>query len=124
MGKWRRCDDCPRGFPSLTKLDGHRKKDHAFEVLSAHVRWLQGQLAALEAAVRRYRDARLHLESLVPIPPGARELLQRYVNDYDRWWGGGRTKLSVDLDRIPELRGYIEKAREKLRRATMMRPVP
>lgn len=124
MGKWRRCDDCKRGFPSLTKLDVHRKADHAFEVLSAHTKWLQGQLATLEAAVRRYWDAKLHLESLVPIPPGARELLQRYVNDYDCPWFGGRTKLASDQDRIPELHRSVEKAREKLRRATMMRPVP
>ena len=125
-GKWRRCDDCPRGFPSLVKLDQHRKTDHQFEVLTAYLKWVTAELAALEAKVRRYWDAKAHLESLAYIPPGARELLQDYVNKLDRpfWPPEGRTHLAYHQDRIPELRGYVRGAEDRVKRATMMRPVP
>ena len=126
MGKWRRCDDCPRGFPSLVKLDQHRKTDHRFEVLAAHLKWVTGELAAQEASVRRYWDAKAHLESLAYIPPGARELLQEYVNEMDRPWGygGNRTWLATARDHIPDLRQSVKRAQDRVKRATMMRPVP
>ena len=125
-GKWRKCDDCPRGFPSLVKLDQHRKADHQFEVLTAHLKWVTAELAALEAKVARYWDAKEHLESLAYIPSGARELLQQYVTNLDRlfWAPEGRTWLAYHEDRIPELREYVKAAQDRVRRATIMRPVP
>ena len=124
MGKWRRCDDCPRGFSSLTKLDAHRKEAHDFEVLTAHLKWVTAELAALEAKVRRYWDAKAHLESLAYIPPGARELLQKYVIDLDRPFGQpGRTWLVYHQDRMPDLRESVKRIQDRVRRATMMRPV-
>lgn len=125
-GKWRRCDDCPRGFPSLVKLDQHRKDDHPFEVLTAHLKWVTAELAALEAKVRRYWDAKAHLESLVYIPPGARELLQHYVTNLDRpfWPPKERTWLAYHQNRIPDLRKSVKGAQDRVRRATMMRAVP
>lgn len=122
-GKWRRCDDCPRGFPSLVKLDRHRKDDHGFEVLTAHLKWVTAELAAMEAKVRRYWDAKAHLESLAYIPPGARELLQQYVTNLDRPFMRGRTRLASIQDRIPDLRKSVNAAQDRVRRATMMRPV-
>ncbi len=124
MAKWRRCDDCPRGFPSQVKLEQHRTSNHQFEVLTAHLKWVTAELAALEAKVARYWDAKAHLESLVYIPPGARELLQQYVTGLDRPFLRERTWLAYHQDRIPDLRKSVKAAQDRVRRATMMRPVP
>ncbi len=125
-GKWRRYDDCPRGFPSQVKLEQHRTEAHQFEVLTAHLKWVTAELAALEAKVRRYWDAKAHLESLAYIPPGARELLQQYVTNLDRPFGPYvyRTWLAYHEDRIPDLRKSVKTAQDRVKRATLMRPVP
>lgn len=123
MGKWRRCSDCPRGFPTLTKLEAHQKQDHAVQVLSERLHWMVKQLALLEAKERRYWGAKEALESLTPIPPGARELLQAYVNKYSRPWFGIRTELHGIQERIPDLRKGIDQLREEIRQAGYLRPV-
>lgn len=94
-------------------------------MLTKDLRWAQAELDALERQVRRYHDAKKTLESLVPILPGARELLQEYVTDLEKLfgWQGRRTRLQGVRERIPTLRKYTEGLREKLRRSTYMRPV-
>lgn len=124
MGKWRRCDDCPRGFSSLVKLEVHQKADHPIQVLTSQLHWMLGELQGLETTVRRYWDAKAALESLTPIPPGAREILQEYVIKYDGPWLGHRTRLCGMQDRVPDLRKAVDNLRDRIRRATYMRPVP
>jgi type VI protein secretion system component VasK len=80
------------------------------------------ELDRLETTVRRYQDAKVALESLTPIPPGARELLQAYVNDYDVRWSSG-TRLTSVQNRMPGLHKAIAKLREQIRQASYIRPV-
>ncbi len=122
MGTWRRCNDCPRGFSSLIKLEAHAKAEHPVQVLAGHLHYMQRQLDGLTTAVHRYWGAREALESLVPIPPGARELLQDYVNKYNAVLSG-RTHLQSANDQIRSLTTATGRVRDKLRKAGYIKAV-
>jgi hypothetical protein len=80
------------------------------------------ELDGLETTVRRYRDAKAALESLTPIPPGARELLQAYVSELDSSWIEGNRLTGIQR-RIPDLRKAVERVRGEIRQASYIRPV-
>ena len=60
-----------------------------------------------------------------PNRPGARELLQNYVNRYEQRfsWRMLRTPLKSVEQQIPTVRNGGEKLRKKLWRSTYMRPL-